>query len=288
MPKDDTMLEKLWKVGFRITRTLKGFPCPRTIASDRVSSAKYFYEGRLRKTSLCLFQYTLRGYGVFWDARGEYRLAPGTGFLCEVSDVRTGYCYPQSCSQPWVHLFCSFHGAEAMVRELVVRFGPVYRLDLDSPLVTRLRNYSRYNGSTLEMTPGEGASLVTGLLGALADIGTRNTMQTPGARLIREARRIVGMHVEDAFNASDLAAELRVSLAHLCRTFRQEFGTTPLQFITQVKIRHAAELLRESNLSCKEIAARMSYDNSSHFARVFRRHMGITPNRFRCQMAIPV
>ena len=200
------MPENLWRVRFHVTRMLTAFPQPRTIASDRVTSTDYHFEGRLRAGSTgSLFQYTIEGEGVFRDARGDHRLPSGTGFLCEINDPATGYFYPSWTSAPWVHLYFSFHGANAMVRELVDRFGGVYGVPMDSVVMSRLREHQRYGGSAIEVTPGEGASLVAGLLATLADVGSEETHDTATAWIVREARRLVRTHLEENFNVADLA-----------------------------------------------------------------------------------
>ncbi len=127
-----------------------------------------------------------------------------------------------------------------------------------------------------------------GLLATLADAGAESTGRTATAHLVREARRLVAAHIEGDVNVSDLARELSVSAAHLCRVFRRELGLRPLQYLTQEKVRHACELLRDTQQSCKEISARLGYDNASHFARTFRRVTGTTPRAFRQQGGVPV
>ncbi|MBN1671362.1 MAG: helix-turn-helix domain-containing protein [Kiritimatiellae bacterium] len=280
--------EKLWQVRFSVTRTLSAFPRLSGVSSDRVTRPDYYFEGRLRSESThALFQYTLAGEGVFFDARGRHRVPAGHGFLCRISDPQTGYFYPATGRAPWIHMFMGIRGADAMVDELVRRFGGVYRVELDSPLILRLRDYERYDGTLVELSPGEAALLVNTLLATLADVGVQETYDTRNARLVREARRFVRAHLEQSLNVTELADAVGVSHEHLSRVFKKETGLSPLAYLSQEKVRRACEWLHGTSMSCKEICHRLGYDNASHFARTFRRVTGMTPMHFRRHSAIP-
>ena len=281
--------DTLWRVRFHTTRPLRSVPRPLVAAADRVATTAYRFEGHERRSEpeRALFQYTLAGEGRFRDGRGVHRLPPGHGFLCRPAVPGTGYFYPPAATEPWEHLYFTFAGAAAVVDELVGRFGSVFRLPPAASVMTHLQEYRRFDQTTLEIQPGEGASLVTSLLGALADAALEQTRDTPNAWLVREACRLASANVEQHLNVTALAAMLKVTPEHLCRVFRKETGNTPLHYLTREKVRHACELLRDTTLSSKEIGARLGFDNSSHFARTFRRVMGTTPQRFRREGAAP-
>ncbi len=279
-----------WRVRFRTVRPLQSLPRPLVAASDYVATTDYQFAGRKRRfdPERGLFQYTLTGEGRFRDAGGTYRTPPGCGFLCRGADPETAYFYPADAREPWVHMYFSFVGAGDMIDEIVRRFGAVLRLPPEAPVITHLLEHDRFHDSTMDLQPGEGASLVLSLLTALADTAIEETQDTPNAWLVREARRLVSAHVEENLNVTMLAEFLEVTPEHLCRVFRKEAGNTPLHYITREKMRRACELLRDTVLTSKEIGARLGFDNSSHFARTFRRVMGTTPQQFRRQSALPL
>jgi transcriptional regulator GlxA family with amidase domain len=147
--------------------------------------------------------------------------------------------------------------------------------------------YEGQSESTLEITAGEGASLVSSLLYTLADVGIQATQDTAHSWLVREAQRMMRSRAEENLNVSEVAKTLNVSSEHLCRVFKKETETTPLKYLTDAKMRHARDLLRDTALSCGEIADRLGFDNASHFARTFRRVVGITPRKYR-QIGAPL
>jgi hypothetical protein len=63
--------------------------------------------------------------------------------------------------------------------------------------------------------------------------------------------------------------------------FRKAFGYSPRELLLRLRMEHAKNLLLESSLSIKEIAARVGYFQPHDFNRVFRRHAGVAPTEWR-------
>ena len=80
----------------------------------------------------------------------------------------------------------------------------------------------------------------------------------------------------------DLEKHCNISKQQLIRYFKKTFNTTPTNYIMQYKIGKAKEFLfRNPDLSIKEIAAELGYDNQHYFSRVFTRTTGETPSAYR-------
>lgn len=100
-------------------------------------------------------------------------------------------------------------------------------------------------------------------------------------RWLREA--CAAMHDEDNLRAGlprllDIAA---VSHGHLARNMRTHHGTTPIRFITDLRLRLAARLLATTSDTVTGIAARSGFASQSYFTRCFRRAHGMSPREFR-------
>ena len=75
-------------------------------------------------------------------------------------------------------------------------------------------------------------------------------------------------------------------MAGLCGTkFRRCQGVTPAQYIAQVRVREAGQLLAHSDLSVDQIAEMSGFPNRSYFSRVFKRVTGESPAGFRLNHA---
>jgi YesN/AraC family two-component response regulator len=101
------------------------------------------------------------------------------------------------------------------------------------------------------------------------------------ADLAARAIRYIKENVRKAFRSVELANQLGVSEAHLRRCFREAHGRTPRQHVIELRIRVAAELLRTTQRSVKQIAQDVGYANGQTFRRTFVGIHGVSPVRWR-------
>ncbi len=78
-----------------------------------------------------------------------------------------------------------------------------------------------------------------------------------------------------------IAASHNLSVRTLTRRFKRATGRSPMQYLQQVRLDNAKELLRNSNLGIAEIAFSTGYGDSSQFAVQFRKHMKSSPSAYR-------
>ncbi|MCF7818228.1 MAG: helix-turn-helix domain-containing protein [Kiritimatiellales bacterium] len=76
-----------------------------------------------------------------------------------------------------------------------------------------------------------------------------------------------------------------LSTSHFNRLFRERTGEAPYRFLRNVRLDHAAQLLRSGPDAVAMIAQRVGYRNASHFVRDFRAKFGTTPLAYRRQGA---
>lgn len=98
---------------------------------------------------------------------------------------------------------------------------------------------------------------------------------------LRQAVSFIQQNYDKKLSADSICAHCHISPQHLIRLFKKHFGMTPLQYITQDKITKAIELLRNSELSVKEIAYSLGYDNPNYFSRLFAAEEGYSPSEMR-------
>lgn len=280
----------LWRVHFDTVRPLSAWPRSSSVCCERQNSEDYHHEGRFRKAERhCLFKYTLAGEGAFRVGQTTHRLGPGRGFLCRVSDPRTAYYYPPDATEPWEFLYLTFLGpaADRLVEDLLRRHGPIYELLTDSEPLRLLWGYRTHDGETLSVSPARSAKITLDLLATLLESKESAVTDAP-EHLAEKARQIVREHLDQPFDATQLARRLNVSREHLSRVFHARTGQTPYQYILAEKIRQACRRLKDTDLPVADVAAAVGFENPVSFSRAFRRVMQITPKRFRQVGSMPL
>ena len=101
--------------------------------------------------------------------------------------------------------------------------------------------------------------------------------------LVADAQCAVARRVTGETTLDDLASQLRVSVFHLCRTFRAITGHTIHGYRMQLRVRMALERVeRAADLSA--VALELGFSSHSHFTAAFRRAFGVTPSGVRRDM----
>ena len=98
---------------------------------------------------------------------------------------------------------------------------------------------------------------------------------------IRELQIWIAEHLEAKLSVEGLADRLAMSVRNFERVFTREVGTTPLQYILQMRVEAARRELERTDRGLKQVAAAAGFGNVDLMRRAFVRLLGITPKRYR-------
>ncbi|MDQ0196519.1 helix-turn-helix domain-containing protein [Paenibacillus wynnii] len=79
----------------------------------------------------------------------------------------------------------------------------------------------------------------------------------------------------------EIASHVNMGVSSVSTIFKEETGTTVYDYLTNLRIDKACELLKDSSLKIADIALLVGYQNENSFIRVFRKNKSITPGKFR-------
>jgi len=124
------------------------------------------------------------------------------------------------------------------------------------------------------------------VLGALSGLAEALDERSPGAeaepRLIGRSRRLIRDRIGDtSLTVASLAAALPCSADYLSHRFRECTGRGLIEYIHELRMERAEELLRSTELSSKEIAWASGFSNHSYFIRLFRSRYSASPLEYR-------
>lgn len=84
-----------------------------------------------------------------------------------------------------------------------------------------------------------------------------------------------------AMSTVSLARQMNICPRHLARLFRRQKGQCIRDYLHEMRLRRAAGLLSQTQVSIKEIAARVGITDPSNFTRAFKAAYGVPPREYR-------
>ncbi len=109
----------------------------------------------------------------------------------------------------------------------------------------------------------------------------------PVAAAARDRRRAVetalwiDAHSHHQIDLEQAARQAGISPFHFLRLFSSVLGVTPHQYLVRSRLRHAARLLADDDISITDVAYDVGFGDLSNFVRTFHRAAGVSPRRFR-------
>jgi AraC family transcriptional activator of mtrCDE len=90
-------------------------------------------------------------------------------------------------------------------------------------------------------------------------------------------------HPEKHHTLESLANVGHMSRSTFARHFEQCFGRTPMDYVRDVRLRRAGQLLQTSHMSVDGVAGKVGFASRSHFSRALQEQFGCSPMEFRKQ-----
>lgn len=122
------------------------------------------------------------------------------------------------------------------------------------------------------------------ILGRLAQIvaEAEQPAQPAHDRRLTLALNYMEGHLQESLSVAQIAEQASLSEDYFRRLFRERMKTSPIKFLTMLRVKAAGRLLAEQpGLTARAAARQVGLADERYFAKVFRRHFGVTPGRYR-------
>ena len=190
-----------------------------------------------------------------------------------------GYSYTyhggESLNYMWVHFTGS--AAEFYLKETgLYPFPTVCHSLSDSHAGTSFNALFDRFGAQDSMTVH---SLGAHLLQILTEIG--RSLIHGVCNPVSRSLRFIDAHYADSIRIPDLAAMENLSNSRYHTVFKQAVGKSPIEYIMELRLKHAAELLCTTDMSVKQIGALVGYNDAPFFSKLFYSRFGTSPGKYR-------
>ena len=88
-------------------------------------------------------------------------------------------------------------------------------------------------------------------------------------------------HYMERIRISDVAGYVGVDRSHLTKCFRAEYQVSPQEYLMNLRMSKAEEMLRHTDQTVSQIAGQCGYADSLAFTKMFHKHYGCSPTEFR-------
>jgi AraC-like DNA-binding protein len=250
-----------------------------------VQGGNYLWDGLKRRADpahpFVVFQYTLAGWGMYSDAAGNHKVAPGSAFLAAVPSAHRYFLPPESPSWTYFFLLLSHDYIAQRLAVCQEQTGAVQRFEPHSPLMTRM--LAVFEGSRLGGFHDHYAAEST-LFDFLLEY-ERSCYASPEREdLLKAVRQRVLMSPHNLKGVEQLAAERGMSRSNFSHYFSQTTGTSPALFMRHVRLEEAVRRLLHTDQKLEHIARETGFANANHLCKTFRQRYHLSPGEFRRQM----
>ncbi len=107
----------------------------------------------------------------------------------------------------------------------------------------------------------------------------RNNLIT--SRIARAKRIIKQRYSDPDFTLKEMADELFLSVSQFSTIFKEGTGKTFVEYLTEVRLKEAKKLLKQTDLMVYEIAEKVGFNDPHYFSIAFKKHTGMRPGEYR-------
>ena len=110
---------------------------------------------------------------------------------------------------------------------------------------------------------------------------TEGVRQKNGFDQIRPALEHIRDNFANPTKIAQIASVCHMSESHFRRLFEENMGMTPVDYLNQVRIKKACDMIRKTGYSMEEIAVKVGFSTTSTFNRNFKRIVGTSPYHWK-------
>ena len=109
----------------------------------------------------------------------------------------------------------------------------------------------------------------------------KNSPKAPVSRTVSECIAFLHDHFDHTITLDSLSQHFYISKQWLIRKFKQEVGKTPIEYVNDIRLGRARDLLKNTDLPIGEIAIKSGFDNIYYFSNAFKKRVHLSPKEYR-------
>ncbi len=228
--------------------------------------------------------YVTKGEGVFETQGRHYDVKPGS-IIIVFPGVK--HFYKPVYEIGWMEYWVGFKGAHfEFLRErgFLNIHEPFHTIGLQNEV---LDLYSKIIAEVRDQKPMFQIVATSKILALIAEINAsarRRVQASHAAQIVEAAKCMMVEKIYEDIDINSIACAVGISVSKLNEIFKTYTSMTPYQYYIHIKIHAAKSLLERGDLSVKEVAYRLGFEDQYHFSRLFKKKTGLAPSQWHVFM----
>ncbi len=179
-------------------------------------------------------------------------------------------------------------GFEGMIIDNIAENGfivpesPILNVGINEDLVHLFSNAIKVAKEDKTAAQQYLAGITFNILGTILSLAqNRNFESKESSQKIERAKVIMIENLHKNIDIKGIAANLGISYSLFRKAFKEYTGYAPAQYVQELKLRKAKELLAETNHSIKEVSYELNFSSYEYFLSFFKKRVGHTPMEYR-------
>lgn len=98
---------------------------------------------------------------------------------------------------------------------------------------------------------------------------------------MKHAMDYIAHHYREKIKISELADYIGVNRSYLTSSFKKAIGCSPQEYLVNLRMEKAREMLRNTGMQINAVAAAVGYQDQLAFSKIFKQHFGTSPKAYR-------
>jgi len=213
-----------------------------------------------------LLHYVKSGCGMFYREGKAYSVQPGEIFVIP-PNVETVYAADRE--NPWRYIWIGF----TCEGELPVKLEPIIRCPAAGRIFEKMKQCEQYESGKCAFLSGMLWQFVSAML---------ETEKIPekGSDYVQKAINYMDTEYMRSITVEEIARRLNLNRSYFSALFRQQVGVSPREYMMDVRLKKAAEIMIEYGGTPTVAAVSAGYTDIYQFSKIFKKKYGMSPRAY--------